>query len=481
MKYAAGAIALFLAACANAQWTVVNLHPAGATQSAAFGIDGGLQGGYAEVGGVVRASLWTGTAGSWVDLHPAGARESLVYGVGGGQQVGYAGVGRNLHASLWSGTAGSWVDLNPSEAVQSEAFGVHSGQQAGYAIVGGDHHASLWSGTAKSWVDLNPAGSAGSWAFGVGGGQQVGFASADGVARASLWSGTANSWVDLNPAGSSGSLAFAVSNGQQVGTANVGDYTNASLWTGSADSWVNLHSGGANHSYAYAVHDGQQVGFLAVFNGTLRASLWTGTAGSRVDLQRFLPPQFDSSVARGVWRDGAFTYVVGFGHNPKVPRYEALMWVSRASAPASYSMFRGSVISGNLASLQESDDNRLVIRPGAVFSNAEPPIQIILDARAPTSSPSAFSFSLESNASIANAEQRISLYNYVTGLYEVLDTRPATISDDTVNVTVNSNPSRFIQHLSLAIRARVSYRAVGSAFVYPWLSSIDRAWWAFPG
>jgi len=144
-------------------------------------------------------------------------------------------------------------------------------------------------------------------------------------------------------------------------------------------------------------------------------------------------------------------------------------------------MFRGSVISGNLASLQTSDADRLVMRPGAVFSNAEPPIQIILNATAPTSSPSGFSFHLESNASIGNAEQKISLYNYVTGAYEELDYRLATASDDTVNVNVTSDASRFIQPLTMAMRARVSYRALGPVFLYPWLSRIDKAWWAFPG
>ncbi len=157
------------------------------------------------------------------------------------------------------------------------------------------------------------------------------------------------------------------------------------------------------------------------------------------------------------------------------------MWVSRAIAPTSYSMFRGSVISGNLASLQSSDNDRLVMRPGAVFSNAEPPIQVIVNATAPASSPSGFSFSLESNASIANAEQKISLWNFITDQYEVLDTRLATTSDDTVNVNVTTNTSRFIQPLTMAIRARVSYRALGSTFVYPWLGRIDKAWWAFPG
>ncbi len=100
-----------------------------------------------------------------------------------------------------------------------------------------------------------------------------------------------------------------------------------------------------------------------------------------------------------------------------------------------------------------------------MFSNAEPPIQIILNATAPTSSPAGFSFSLESNASIANAEQKISLYNYVTGQYEVLDTRLATTSDDTVNVNVIADTSRFIQPVTMAIRTRVSYQVTEGHWV----------------
>ncbi|MGI8924230.1 MAG: hypothetical protein ACR2HJ_09390 [Fimbriimonadales bacterium] len=199
-----------------------------------------------------------------------------------------------------------------------------------------------------------------------------------------------------------------------------------------------------------------------------------------MNLSAFLLPGSQASEANDIWQDGEFTYVAGWGGNG-VTTGNAVMWVSRASAPSSYSMFRGSVISGDLASLQNSDNDRLVMRPGAVFSNAEPPIQVILNATAPTSTPKGFSFSLESNASIANAEQKVSLYNYVTGQYEVLDTRLATTSDDTVNVNVTSNTSRFIQAGTLAIRARVSYRALGSTFVYPWLARIDKAWWTFPG
>lgn len=64
-----------LAGSVNAQWTVVNLKPAGSTESSAWGASGANQVGWATVGGVDHASLWSGTAASWVDLHdmlPAG-------------------------------------------------------------------------------------------------------------------------------------------------------------------------------------------------------------------------------------------------------------------------------------------------------------------------------------------------------------------------------------------------------------------------
>ncbi len=80
MKYAASAITLFLAICANAQWTVVNLHPEGAGESEAWGVAQGQQVGEARVGFVDHAGPWHGTAGSWVDLHPAGAAQSYAIG-----------------------------------------------------------------------------------------------------------------------------------------------------------------------------------------------------------------------------------------------------------------------------------------------------------------------------------------------------------------------------------------------------------------
>jgi hypothetical protein len=286
--------------------------------------------------------------------------------------------------------------------------------------------------------------------------------------------------VDLSPAGATFSVANKVHSGQQVGYATVGGVNRACLWSGTAASLVNLNPAGAAYSYANDVHGGQQVGSARV-GGVNRASLWTGTAASWVDLHAFLPPEFSSSSASGISHDAGVTYVVGSGFNGTTLRDEAVMWVSQSIAPTSFSMFRGSVFSGNLASLQSSDDDRLVMRPGITLGTSQPPIQIILDATAPTASLNGFSFSLESSASFGNAEQKISLLNFNTGLYEELDARLTKTTDDTVTVTVRTNPSRFIEVGTLAIRARVSFRAVGPSLSFPWSGRVDKVWWNFPG
>jgi len=96
-----------------------------------------------------------------VDLSPVestSSSSSSAYGVSGGQQVGFAQIGSNKHASLWSGTAASWVDLNPAGAIWSFATGVSGGLQVGYACFNEMYvvqRAGLWSGTAGSWVDLH--------------------------------------------------------------------------------------------------------------------------------------------------------------------------------------------------------------------------------------------------------------------------------------------------------------------------------------
>jgi hypothetical protein len=75
------------------------------------------------------------------------------------------------------------------------------------------------------------------------------------------------------------------------------------------------------------MYGGQQVGYANI-DGADHASLWSGTADSWVDLHAFAPSEFTSSVAEGIWNDGATTFVSGYGWNETNGRNEALMWVS---------------------------------------------------------------------------------------------------------------------------------------------------------
>jgi hypothetical protein len=102
----------------------------------------------------------------------------------------------------------------------------------------------------------------------------------------------------------------------------------AILWSDTAASWVNLNPVGAQRSMAWDVFNGRQVGWVEL--GVIRrASLWTGSAASWVNLHSFLPPaQFSESAAYGVWDDGIYVYVVGYGTNSSTGQTEALMWKS---------------------------------------------------------------------------------------------------------------------------------------------------------
>lgn len=269
--------------------------------------------GAGQQGGVIngRATLWSGTPGSEVDLDPNGDNvNSIVNAISDGRQGGYVMVDDNLQASLWEGTAASWVSLHPAEATFSVVTAMNGGQQGGYALVDDILQASLWNGTADSWMSLHPEGAEYSIINALRDEQQAG--EVDG--HAALWSGTADSWVDLHPEGAEESTVYALSEGQQGGAVD----EHAALWIGTAESWVDLNPEGASESSIKAMLGGQQVGEV-----DYGAALWTGTPDSWVDLHAQLPSDYTSSSATAIYRDGNTTYIGGYGYKGHLV---ALLW-----------------------------------------------------------------------------------------------------------------------------------------------------------
>jgi hypothetical protein len=140
--------------------------------------------------------------------------------------------------------------------------------------------------------------------------------------------------------------------------------------------------------------------------------------------------------------------------------------------PESFTVNPGVIAGGNLASLQESDDSRLTMRPGIVFTTSQPPIALFAETTSPFAVPSQLTVSIESRGSSPNIQQIIALEND-GGVFEVLYQRQVTTKDDTITINIVSNPADYVRNDG-SIRARVQYRVTGPVFVFPWTAEVDR-------
>jgi hypothetical protein len=221
-----------------------------------------------------------------------------------------------------------------------------------------------------------------------------------------------------------------------------------------------------------------QVG-QATVGGVDRASLWEGTAQSWVDLHALLPPGYSSSEARGIWRDGVSTLVVGSAYNSSAMRREAVMWAQATATQTivatTTSLGSGAVFSGTAANINASDDIYYVLRPGVVLTTAQSPIVLVVSFNLPSASSNMLASVVESRAQQGSIRQTIEALNFSSGTYLQLDqqTLPTT-SPDTVVTSAISPTANFIGPGN-EVRMRISYKTVGAILVFPWRVLVDEA------
>ena len=141
--------------------------------------------------------------------------------------------------------------------------------------------------------------------------------------------------------------------------------------------------------------------------------------------------------------------------------------------PSSHSLFRGVQISGNLQSFAFTDDDRMVLQPGVVFSSGEAPIQLILNATSPFTTNTLYQFEIEWHCTSTNISQTFDVWNFDTSSYTNFSVLQAPTTDTTHLIYVI--PSAPFVGPNGELRARLSYRATGPVFAYPWQARIDRA------
>ncbi|HVT13593.1 MAG TPA: hypothetical protein VHE55_15110 [Fimbriimonadaceae bacterium] len=311
------------AASAEAQWNVVALTPHGFAVSHAQSGASGIQCGYV-VGSEVHAALWRGVPGSFVDLSPPSCSYSAAQCVNGGVEGGFANIGGHYHAAIWQGTADSYVDLSPAAWPDSIINGLWGGQQVGTVFDATRTEAGLWQGGPESFVNLHPAGADLSEAYCVSSGTQGGVVRwvPDGSGHAAIWHGSAGSVVDLNPANALDSTVYALSPDRQFGYASFEGHEHAGYWTGAADTFVDLNPSYVMDSICLGGNDQVQVGVVydAGFKG--HAAIWYGTASTYVDLGKFAHGYVDTYA----WAvDG--NEVVGVGRSVSTGNQVALRWI----------------------------------------------------------------------------------------------------------------------------------------------------------
>jgi len=320
---------------APAAWNITfsDLNPPGASDSCAYAVNGSQQAGYAGIGGLNHAVLWSGAAGFFVDLHPSGTFESIALATSGTQQVGRVTVNVNgePHAARWAGTAESFEDLHPRVGKSSIAFALDGDRQGGYVVVGSwpsiQDHAAIWSGTADSFIDLHPAGATTSIILAMSDSRQAGMAVTLGY-HAAMWSDTAESFLDLHPAGSPLSGIAALSGLQAAGYAGLEGNYHAAFWPNPVASVVDLHPAAATDSRAYAISGSQQAGY-ATLDWSWHAALWSGSAASFMDLGAALGQGYTNSQALGMWAGADVTYVVGSATEVSSSSRHAILWTLR--------------------------------------------------------------------------------------------------------------------------------------------------------
>jgi len=475
-----GAIA-GVASAAHAQWNVTYLNPPGAVSSAANGVSGTQQVGWAEFNAGLgvpgyHAGYWKGAAATWIDLHPTGATSSQAQAASGSHQVGTVFYFRRDdtigHASLWAGTADSWVDLHPAGASDSDALDVAGNQQVGYVFHDAAVHAALWNGTPESWVNLNPAGADYSIAYGTSGAQQVGFA--DG--HAGLWSGTANSWVDLHPAGASESYAVATSGAHQVGQTRFASASHAALWSGTAESCVDLNPAGANESSASGVFGAWQVGGVVLDAAGTRASFWSGTAGSWEDLSLALTGSWSATYATGIWSDGSFIYVTGYGTRTEAHLPEALLWTRSVGAPADLidlTIVTGKLVQGVLDDLVESDDSYVHTRSGFGPTLIDlHKMDMVVRAETTVQNPRALNITIESRIDEPAGTMQVRLKNWNPDQFVTVGSFPLNMTDTPRTLTVN-NAANYV-NANGEIEVMVRHLVFVPIFAFIFESRIDQ-------
>jgi thiosulfate dehydrogenase len=163
-----------------------------------------------------------------------------------------------------------------------------------------------------------------------------------------------------------------------------------------------------------------------------------------------------------------------------IGKYSQLLPTERELVlPESLEVVFGAHSGGDVGDLDESDDVHVTVDQRAAFSVILPLIRMDVAGVASRSSALDLTVTLEASATAlpAQSPQKLSLYDYNTTTWELVDERIATPGDSVVWLLINVNPDRFIEPGTDAMQMRVEWFDPGDVFFVAWMSRTDQAIW----
>ncbi|GIV02443.1 MAG: hypothetical protein KatS3mg015_1273 [Fimbriimonadales bacterium] len=490
-----GVLGLLLPAGLSAQ-RLVWIGSMGTPYAEARGVseDGSTVVGWAGVYSPHKAFRWTESTGT-EDLGSFSKRDAEAWGISGdgSTAVGYSFVGTSgsiYRAIVWRanqmldlGTLGgdtSWArDANFDGTVIVGAAQLPDGFNRAFrwTPVGGMENLGVLPGAIRSVA----------WAVTPDGETVVGWSGfGNQIHHAIRWT-RETGMVDLHdPNNFNWSEAEAVSadGTTVVGAAeNRNGHQHAFRWTaetGMVDLGVLPGSGTWSEAWA-ASADGRIVaGWSEVASGQWHAFRWTPEDGMQ-DLNVLYAEAIpEGSVLQTVYAmsaDGRF--YVGTGYNAQTGLLEAYLLDTQPLSvvlPSSFTVTRGVQTSGALQDLFFSDDSYLNVQARRPTEVAAASVEIEVEGTATSSNPSELKFTLEAASSGSPARQRIEVFNFANGTWEMLDERDAPAADTSLTFTLAGDLSRFVEAGTRRMRVRIGYHDRGVTFL-DWGGRFDVVNW----
>lgn len=139
--------------------------------------------------------------------------------------------------------------------------------------------------------------------------------------------------------------------------------------------------------------------------------------------------------------------------------------------PTSYRWSIGTPLSGSLPNLFMRDGVFVRANPRLVANYGEA-AQLETTVSVPTNSPSSMKVCVWGGVSTVNLQQRVEMFNVVSGLWDTLDVRPAAhgVANTVVNVT---SPSNYLA--ANTAKVRVTYRSILRRPTRSWTASVDQS------